>query len=388
MEESYMTVWNKRISLLLSAFIGIIIISTHTVLAANSVTLYTPYTKISVAPGESIDYSIDVINNSDELQNVDLSVSGIPKLWNYTIKSGGLAISQLSILPKEKKSFTLKVEVPFQVNKGSYRFKVGAGELGSLPLVISISEKGTYETEFSSDQPNMEGHSASTFSFRSKLNNQTADVQLYALMADVQRGWNVTFKSGGRQISSVEIEANSNKEINIDINPPSQVEAGKYKIPITATTSNTTARLELEVVITGTYSMELTTPTGLLSTEITAGEEKKLELVVKNTGSSPLTDIQLSSSAPSNWSVQFNPKKIDRLQPGNSTQVYATIKADKKAIPGDYVTNLEARTPEVASKAVFRIAVKTPILWGWFGILVILGALGSVYYLFRKFGRR
>lgn len=383
-----MKVWKKWFRLLLSAFIGIIILGTNSVLAGNSVTLYTPYTKITVAPGESVDYSVDVINNSDELQNVDLSVSGIPKLWNYNLKCGGLAISQLSILPKEKKSFTLKVEVPFQVNKGSYRFKVSAGELGFLPLAITISEKGTYETEFSSDQPNMEGHSGSTFSFRSKLNNQTADVQLYALMAEVQRGWNVVFKTGGKQVSSVEIEANGNKEINIDINPPAQVEAGKYKIPITAVTNNTSSKLELEVVITGTYNMELTTQTGLLSANITAGEEKKLELVVKNTGSSPLTDIQLSSSAPSNWSVQFNPKKIDRLQPASTTQVYATIKADKKAIPGDYITNMEARTPEVTAKASFRIAVKTPLLWGWIGILIIFGALGSVYYLFRKYGRR
>ena len=33
--------------------------------------LYTPYTKISVPPGESISYSIDVINNSDEVKNAD-----------------------------------------------------------------------------------------------------------------------------------------------------------------------------------------------------------------------------------------------------------------------------------------------------------------------------
>ena len=34
--------------------------------------LYTPYTKISVPPGESISYSIDVINNSDEVKNATL----------------------------------------------------------------------------------------------------------------------------------------------------------------------------------------------------------------------------------------------------------------------------------------------------------------------------
>ena len=32
---------------------------------SGSIILYTPYTKISVTPGASIDYSIDLINNTD-----------------------------------------------------------------------------------------------------------------------------------------------------------------------------------------------------------------------------------------------------------------------------------------------------------------------------------
>jgi len=134
--------------------------------------------------------------------------------------------------------------------------------------------------------------------------------------------------------------------------------------------------------------MELTTPTGLLSASITAGDEKRVELLVKNTGSSALTDINLTASAPANWDVLFDPKKVDRLEPGKDTRVFATIKADKRAIAGDYMTNINAKTPEVSSTAAFRISVKTPLLLGWIGIMVIILALGSVYYLFQKYGRR
>ena len=89
--------------------------------------------------------------------------------------------------------------------------------------------------------------------------------------------------------------------------------------------------------------MELSTPTGLLSATLTAGEAKQIELVINNTGSSELTDIKPEYSAPVNWSVTFDPKKVDKLQPGATAQVMATIKADKKAIPGDYVTNIETK---------------------------------------------
>jgi uncharacterized membrane protein len=134
--------------------------------------------------------------------------------------------------------------------------------------------------------------------------------------------------------------------------------------------------------------MELTTPTGLLSASVTAGDQKRIALLVKNNGSAPLKNITLNSSAPVNWDVIFDPKTVDTLGPGRSAEVYATIQADKKAIPGDYVTSLEAKVPEVSSKASFRVSVKTSMLYGWIGVLIVGGAVSAVYYLFRKFGRR
>ena len=66
----------------------------------------------------------------------------------------------------------------------------------------------------------------------------------------------------------------------------------------------------------------------------------------------------------------------------------AILKASSKALPGDYVVTIDAKTPEVNADAQFRIAVKTPMIWGWVGVLIIAAAIGVVYYLFRKYGRR
>jgi uncharacterized membrane protein len=126
----------------------------------------------------------------------------------------------------------------------------------------------------------------------------------------------------------------------------------------------------------------------LLSTSVTAGGTKKIELLVRNTGSADLRDIKLGANTPVDWEVTFEPAKIDRIPAGGTEQVMATLKADKKAIAGDYATSLNANSPDASAKAAFRVAVKTPLLWGWVGVIIILAALGSVYYLFRKFGRR
>jgi len=378
----------KWLRLFFTLSLGILCIVSHANQATESVTLYTPYTKISVPPGESIDYAIDVINYSKELQNVEVLVTGVPKGWNYTLKSGGWTIGQLSILPGERKSLSLKIEVPFKVNKGNYKFKVLAGGTYSLPLTINISEQGTFKTEFTTGQSNMQGNATSTFTFNANLKNRTADKQQYALMANAPRGWTVTFKANYQPVTSVTTEANSTQAITIEIKAPEKIEAGKYKIPVSAATNASSADLDLEVVITGSYSMELSTPSGLLSANITAGDAKQVELVIVNTGSSELSDIKPEASTPLNWSVTFDPKKVDKLPAGASARVYAVIKADKKAIPGDYVTTIEAKTPEVSSKASFRISVETPMLWGWIGVLIIFVALGSVYRLFQKYGRR
>ena len=53
---------------------------------SGSIILYTPYTKISVTPGASIDYSIDLINNTDRVTNANLSVSGLPGSWKHQVR--------------------------------------------------------------------------------------------------------------------------------------------------------------------------------------------------------------------------------------------------------------------------------------------------------------
>ena len=353
----------------------------------KGVTLYTPYTQISVPPGESIDYSVDVLNGNEAVENLTVSVSGVPRGWNYELKSGGWKIGQISVLPGEKKSLSLKVEVPVQVNKGSYHFSIVAGT-HSLPLTIVVSAQGTYKTEFTTEQANMEGQASASFNYNANLRNRTAEEQLYALAANAPRGWNVSFRANGKQVTSVEVAPNATTNVSIEVKPPSSIEAGKFKIPVRAFTSSTSAELEFEAVITGSYTMELTTPTGLLSSSITAGGTKKIELEIRNTGSSELKSIEFSSSKPIDWDVTFDPDKVESLIAGSSTTVSAIVKASRKAIPGDYMVKMIAKIPETSSTAEFRMAVKTSMLWGWVGILVIAAVLGGVYYLFRKYGRR
>jgi len=355
---------------------------------AQGVILYTPYTQIAVSPGESVEYSIEVINKGTALRNVPLSVQGMPKGWTYQLKSGGWNVGQIAVLGGERKTVNLKVEIPFVVNKGLYRFQVVAPGINTLPLVIEVKQEGTSRSELSTNIPSMEGHSGTTFTFNVDLRNRSGDRQVYVLSSEAPRGWEVVFKSGGKYISSINVESGNTEKLTVEATPPTNVAAGKYDIPLYASTSTNTASLTISATIKGSYKIELTTPTGLLSTSVPVGGEKNIELRVKNVGSSALGDISLEYTAPSGWEVSFDPKKIAKIDAGQYASVKATIKADRKAIPGDYVVNMEARTQEVSSSASFRVSVKTPILYGWIGLTVIALGIYVIYYLFKKYGRR
>ncbi len=355
---------------------------------AQGISLHTPFTKIVAPPGQEINYNIEAINNGSSIKTANISISGLPKEWTYDLKSGGWNIEQISILPRGKEKLSLKVTVPVKVEKGTYRFKVLANGYTGLNLAVNVSKEGTYQTQFTSEQPNIEGASNTSFTYNAHLKNGTSQSQVYALKAMPPSGWRVTFKANGKQVSSVNVDPNDTQRLTIEIKPSEYTKKGSYKVPILAQSDHTNSRLELETVITGNYSLALVTPTQLLSTDATAGEEKKMKLLVKNTGSAPLNQINLSARTPSNWSVDFKPKEISLLEAGKTKEIEAIINVNEKALSGDYETNFEARATEASALSKFRITVNASLFSGWFGLLIILTALGSVYFLIRKYGRR
>lgn len=358
-----------------------------TAAASGAVELYTPYLELSAPPGDSISYAIDVINHGSSTETVNIGFDAKGNQWNEQLTAGGRTVTRLAVKAGETQTVNLQLDVPLEVNKGTYAFQVNAGGV-SLPLAVDVSEQGTFRTELTTDQANMEGHSDSTFTFSATLRNRTAEKQTYALAAQAEPGWDATFTDGGNSVTSVEVDPNGEKTISIAVKPPETVKAGTYKIPITAGNNSTSANTTVEAVVTGTYDLKLGTSNDVLSTDVTAGSTRHLDMVVTNSGSSELKGVSLSAETPSGWEATFEPATLDSIAPGQEAHVQATIKADKKALAGDYVVNVTAAAPEKSADAQLRVAVKTSALWGWVGILIIIAVAAGIYYLFRKYGRR
>lgn len=235
---------------------------------------------------------------------------------------------------------------------------------------------------------NLEAAANTTFTYNARLTNAAKIPKVYQLFANVPPGWNIAYKTEGYQVTSINVDSGKTQDINIEINPALETKPGKYNITVTALTAADSLKLNLEAVVKGTYNVTLSTPSGRLSDDITEGSRREIQLVVKNTGSITLDNLELSSQAPPQWEASFSPAAIKQLEPNKEASVTVTLKVPDKTIAGDYVTTFTVKNNNATSNAAFRMTVKTSILTGWLGILIILAALGAVYYLIRKYGRR
>ena len=111
---------------------------------------------------------------------------------------------------------------------------------------------------------------------------------------------------------------------------------------------------------------------------------------MRNRGSAPARDVELSSFPPVGWTVEFEPKTIAEIpaDPDRFAEVTAKIKPSEKTIAGDYMLTITARSENISNSKDLRITVVTSTLWGIVGIGIIVIALGAVGWAVSRFGRR
>lgn len=378
----------RKASCFMLVLLLVLVAVTPPAVAEGELTLYTPYLELSAAPGESINYSLELINNSTQVVRAALSAKPAGDGWEYDLTAGGRAVSLLAVKPGQSQTATLVVNVPLEIAKGVYTFEVKAGGQ-TLPLRINVTEQGTYRTDLAVKQANMEGYADTTFTYSATLSNRTAQKQTYALTAEGEAGWDVRIKVDGNSVTAVDVEPGEEKTLSIEAKAPESVTAGTYAIRIGATGDGGSTTADIEAVVRGNYALSLSTSDGVLSTDIQAGGKRTMSLTVTNTGSVALEDITLSApSKPSGWEVAFDPSSIRNLQPGETATAQVTMTADKSALPGDYAISLKAASTQKSSSADIRVSVKSSLAWGWAGLLIILAVCAGIYWLFRKYGRR
>jgi uncharacterized membrane protein len=201
----------------------------------------------------------------------------------------------------------------------------------------------------------------------------------------------ITPQYGDQRLLSIPLKANvGSSKIKVYATPPTYTipEAGEYSITLEATSGEVNGSVELLAVITATYAFRLTPVTDLYSTSATSGTDNFYSILIQNTGSDTLENIKFSSIKPEGWSIEFSPEQIDELSAGSLQTVDVNIKPAAKTIAGDYQITLAADTSRVTESFKVRVNVKSPDIWGWVAVGIILVVIAGVVFIFMRFSRR
>lgn len=363
-------------------------------LAAGGLEMSTAYPGLTVKAGDSLDFDLDFTNGSGSGFSAALSIASIPEGWTGYFEGGGSEISHVYVKSGDNDAAaTFCVTVPAEAEQGTYTISLraaGGGFSSTLTLTLTVDQEEAGGSALTTEYAEQEGAAGTSFTFSTTIQNNTSKEQNYSFSSNAPAGWTVTFMPSGEttQVAAVTVDARGSQAMDVTVTPPNGVEAGTYTIPISAISASETLSGELTVVITGTYALDLSTPSGRLSFDANASKQTSLTISLTNSGNVDLQNINLTSSAPDGWTVEFAESSVDVLEAGATREVTVYVTPSEDAISGDYALMLTATGSETSDSAEFRVSVKTETVWGVVGVLLILAAVGGLTWVLRKYGRR
>lgn len=377
---------------LLLAFLAVVALTAALILptrAEGGIVLSTKYPGITAKAGDTVSFDLDIANASGAGSIVELSVTSMPSGWEGYFEGGGSEISRVYVKSGDSSGVvTFHLTIPAETTQGTYEVILQGGS--TLTLTLDVSEEELGSSALTTQYAEQEGASGTEFTFSTTVQNNTPNEQSYSFSSNASTGWTVSFKPSGEstQVAAVTVGARSSQAMSVTVTPPDDVAAGDYTVDISAISATETLTDTLTVTITGTYELELTTPSGRLSFDATANKKSSVTLSITNNGNVDLQNVNLTSSAPTDWVVEFSESEIPVLEAGATHEVTAYVTPAKDAMTGDYELTLTAKNSETKDSATFRVSVKTETIWGVVGVLLIVAAFGGLAWVFRKYGRR
>ncbi len=352
--------------------------------------LLTHYPAQEIAIGESATFDLTLRGSTP--QTVWLEVQGLPEGWTAVFRGGGKVIRAAYVEAESDAIVDLRLEPPADVQAGTYSLSVvarGESERAQLPVELTIKDKLPPKLTFEVDLPTLRGTPDTTFRFNVTLKNEGNEDLSVNLTTNSPPEFLVTFKMGGQEVTSIPVEANRSKQLSVEARAFGEVPAGTYQFDVQAQGGDVQATTTLLAEVVGQAELSLAAPDGRLSAQVRAGEETPISLLLRNTGSAPVYNVEMSATPPVGWEVTFEPKQIAEVAAGAQVEVTAKLRPAKQAIAGDYMVTFLARPEGAASKsAEFRITVRTSTLWGIVGVGLVAVAVIIVGLAVTRFGRR
>ena len=358
--------------------------------------LTTSWPEMTIKPGETQSVSLSLRNEKLPPQRATIEVSGVPEGWEWSLKGGGREVTAAIVSPDSTERLTLELTPPGDASTdGEHAIEVRArtaAETVTLPLVVRLSETEEVASGLSLEPelPALRGTARSTFSFKIKVKNEGAEDGLFNLAASVPSGFQTRFKKGygSEEITGLPIGAGATETVTMEVIPSRAVAAGRYEAGFEVSGEGLSGTTQLSMDVTGEPQLRIVGPQERLSGEAVAGRESSFTFTLVNTGTASATDLELSATPPSGWTVAFEPQDVAQIAPNSTGEVNVKITPSEQAIAGDYMVSVRASNDTVSESVQFRVTVRTSTMWGAAGLGVIAVAALVLGGAVMRYGRR
>lgn len=363
----------------------------------RGIAVYTDYTGIAVARGESVQMDLTLENKGRADEDIDVRIAQVAKGWKATLKGARYQVNGMFVPNGKAKTLALTLEPEKGIGPGKYAFKFDAktadGKFTSthnLNVTVEERKAGADNIQVTASYPVLRGQSDAKFEFSLEVQNKGETERTFNLSAIGPEKWEINFKPAyeQKQISSIRVKEGQSQTVAVEVSPAQNSAAKEYPILVRIGSGESKAEVKLTVALTGNYRLDAGTPNGILSLEAFAGKPVTFSLFVKNNGSAVNRNITFSSFKPENWETTFKPEKIEALAPGEMKQIEVTIKPGAQALVGDYSVGVMTNGEKADKTVEMRVTVKASSAWGWIGIGLILLVIAGLSFLFIKMGRR
>jgi uncharacterized membrane protein len=361
--------------------------------AVKGMFLLTDYPSMTVRPGSTTTVNLRLRNYALPPERFAFTVAGAPQGWTVTLLGGGQPASAAMVATNDSTTLQLRLDVPENAAMGTQNLTItakGASSELSLPIAVTLAKDLPAKLTVKAQLPSLRGNAKSNFEFQMDVKNDSGRNLVVAFGAQAPQNFEATFTEqyGSQELNSIPIEAGQSKTVKLKVRPPSTVGASRYPVTVKATAEDASAETIVALEITGQPRLSLAGRDGVLSGRAEAGKETSIPLVINNTGTAPADEIELTSSAPSGWKIEFDPKTIDRIAQNQNKEVQVRVTPPEKAIAGDYAPTFNVASRGENASTQFRVAVGTSTMWGLVGLGIVGLALLIMLAAVARFGRR
>ena len=345
----------------------------------------------------------ELCNGTNRTMLVNLETSGLPDGWSarFRPRVGTFLITSIELAPEQREDLQLRIRGPRDQSAADFTMTLRATSATGEVLVekdvrlqrVEGAPEDPGEVTVTSNYPFLSGPTTTLFEFEvAVVNNTPEDVSLN-LGALFPQGWRVQFLpafGAERLITNVSIVTQLNQRIKVRVSPPALAPAGDYPIVVRLADEEESyvREIPLQVSLTGTFDVFMTTPDGRLNVNAEAGSAQAATVQLVNTGTADIENLGLLADTPAGWEIEWQTANIESIPVNNLINVGVEITPPSDAVPGDYLVTLRARNNDIQDQVSLRITVEKSTVWQWVGIGILVAVIFALVAMFVRLGRR